>query len=149
MKKGILGAALAIGIAIIFGILILNSLQSEIDNPNEVFQVTLADPDLSVDGVFSDQFEIPRGKFEFRFVPNGDSPKTLSINLIGESLTFSEDFELVGTPHETAISLYYTWDYEGNKMISSTDKQKLLIEINPYGNLLGPVSVEIIPLIEK
>ena len=52
---------------------------------------------------------------------------------------------LKGTPHETDISLYYTWDYEGVKKIQVFEDQQVDIKINPNGNLVGPVSVELIP----
>ena len=52
---------------------------------------------------------------------------------------------LKGTPHETDISLYYTWDYEGARKIQVPEDQQVNIKINPNGNLAGSVSVEIIP----
>ena len=85
------------------------------------------------------------GVYEFRFTPNGDSPRSLSIMLIGDSILFSENFVLKGTPHETDISLYYTWNYEGVKKIQVFEDQQVDIKINPNGNLVGPVSVELIP----
>ncbi|MEX1995891.1 MAG: hypothetical protein WD884_00740 [Nitrosopumilaceae archaeon] len=107
------------------------------------YHVTLADPKLYTDGIFTDTFEIQKGTYQFSFVPNGDSPQTLSIDLKGATFSFSEDFQLEGTSHETGISTYYTWDYLGKKVIQVPDDQELQIVINPRGNLLGSVSVDL------
>jgi hypothetical protein len=64
--------------------------------------------------------------------------------LKGKNYDFSENFKLKGTLHQTGISEYYTWDYEGRKAISIPAQQIIEIEINPNGNELGPVSVDII-----
>ena len=112
---------------------------------SNVFHVRLAEPELYENGVYSESFVLERGVYEFRFTPNGDSPRSLSITLIGNLVLFSEDFVLKGTPHETDISLYYTWDYEGVRKIQVLEDQQVDIKINPNGNLAGSVSVEIIP----
>ena len=112
---------------------------------SNVFHVRLAEPELYKNGVYSESFVLERGVYEFRFTPNGDSPRSLSITLIGNLVLFSEDFVLKGTPHETDISLYYTWDYEGVRKIQVLEDQQVDIKINPNGNLAGSVSVEIIP----
>jgi hypothetical protein len=57
---------------------------------------------------------------------------------------FSEDFELVGTPHQTGISEYFTWDYDGEKKISISEIQEISIKINPNGETMGSVSVDIL-----
>ena len=135
-------AALVIGIAIILGIFSINQNEKNVEG----YHITLADPDLYEDGIFSDNFEIEKGDYEFRFVPNGDSPKMLSISLEGSSFSFSEDFLLEGSPHETGISVYYTWDYLGDKVVKIDEDQRLRIEINPQNNLLGPVSIDLISM---
>ena len=112
---------------------------------SNVFHVRLAEPELYKNGVYSESFVLERGMYEFRFTPNGDSPRSLSITLIGNLVLFSEDYVLKGTPHETDISLYYTWDYEGVRKIQVLEDQQVDIKINPNGNLAGSVSVEIIP----
>ena len=112
---------------------------------SDVFHIRLADPELYENGVYYESFVLEKGVYEFRFTPNGDSPRLLSIKLMGDSISFSEDFVLNGTPHETDISLYYTWNYEGIKKIQIFEDQQVDIKINPNGNLVGPVSVELIP----
>ena len=84
--------------------------------------------------------------YEIRFVPNGDSPKILTITMNGQSLNFFENFALEGTPQETGVSTYYTWEYSGNKIIKVPNKQEIEILIDPNGNLLGPVSIDIIKI---
>lgn len=121
---------------------------------NKIFHVTLADPQLYNDnGVFSADFTLePKGKkqYQFRFTPNGDSPKTLSITIESKDKAitlFKEDFKLKGTLHNTGISEYHTWEYLGEKVLPVDDMQLpqiVQITINPNGNLLGPVSVSLI-----
>ena len=111
---------------------------------DEIFHVTLADPQLYENGIYSDSFLIPEGEYNFRFVPNGSSPETLSISLNGTELDFSEDFKLENTLHQTGISEYYTWEYLGQKEITVSENQQVIIIINPNGNVMGSVSVDIL-----
>ena len=148
-KKHVFGiiCIVIISVVIIFGAQINPEYVGDdrlIDISN-VFHVRLAEPELYKNGVYSESFVLERGMYEFRFTPNGDSPRSLSITLIGNLVLFSEDFVLKGTPHETDISLYYTWDYEGVRKIQVLEDQQVDIKINPNGNLAGSVSVEIIP----
>ena len=110
---------------------------------NDVFHVTLANPEMYENGVFVDSFEIEKGSYYFDFIPNGDSPQILTINLQGDDYYFMENFELKGTLHSTGISEYYTWKYEGDNesQINIPYFQELEITIDPNGNYNGPVSV--------
>ncbi|MDC8437462.1 MAG: hypothetical protein LV468_00485, partial [Candidatus Nitrosotenuis sp.] len=108
------------------------------------YHARLADPKLYQDGIFTDSFRVKGGSYEFRFVPNGDSPQLLSITLNGPSFSFSEDYELEGTAHDTGISEYYTWKYLGDSTIEVAEEQELQITINPHGNTMGPVSVYLV-----
>jgi len=108
------------------------------------FHVTLAKPSQYPDGVYSSNFILEQGEYSFTFVPNGDSPKKLDIKLSGESFEFSENFRLNGKLHETGISEYYTWDYDGMKSFTVESQQEVTIQINPNGNIMGSVSVDII-----
>jgi len=141
-KKNLIGLGLVgIAIAVVFG-LILTAPSGE-SGREQIYHARLADPKQYQDGVFSDTFFVRQGEYEFRFVPNGDSPQTLSIELNGPSFSFAEDFELEGTEHGD-IGKYYTWDYLGQDKISIPEDQELQIRINPNGNVLGPVSVYLI-----
>ncbi|MEM3144281.1 MAG: hypothetical protein QXG67_02810 [Candidatus Nitrosotenuis sp.] len=140
MKKVALVAA-AVAVGIVFTLILIPSEKSE---RTQIFHARLADPRIYQDGLFSDSFHISQGTYEFRFVPNGDSPEILTITLSGPSFSFSEDFVLEGTLHETGISKYYTWNYLGQTIIEIPEEQQLSITIDPHGNTLGPVSVYLI-----
>ncbi|MCE9652067.1 MAG: hypothetical protein K8Q89_03270 [Nitrosarchaeum sp.] len=118
--------------------------QNNDKNSNMVFHVTLADPNLYKNGIYSNTFTASNGNYLIKFVPNGDSPQLLTVLLKGKNYDFSENFKLEGTVHKTGISKYYTWDYNGQKEFSIPNQQTLVIEINPNGNELGSVSVDII-----
>lgn len=142
MKKAVFGGIFA-GIAIVV-ILVLRVVISDTSESTEfVYHKLLADPEIYQDGVFSEKFQISTGAYKFRFIPNGDSPEKLSITLEGDSFSFSEDFELEGTSHKSAISEYFTWDYLGQKEIEIPQGQELEITIDPNGNTVGTVSVMI------
>jgi hypothetical protein len=111
---------------------------------DDIFHITLADPELYTNGVYTDEFLIESGTYFFRFVPNGSSPEILSIKLIGQNYVFEENFELVGIPHESETAKYFTWKYDGNKKITIDSSQEISITINPNGNVKGSVSVDLI-----
>ena len=111
----------SIGILIILGVVILGvsiSMDSKEENDNIVFHITLADPELYTNGIYTNNFTIESGTYFFRFVPNGSSPEILSIKLSGQNYTFIENFNLKGIPHESETSKYFTWEYEGVKNIT-------------------------------
>ena len=74
---------------------------------NVVFHITLANPELYSNGSYSDKFSLDSGTYFFRFVPNGSSPETLSIKLTGQNYEFIENFNLIGTSHESEIAKYF------------------------------------------
>ena len=135
---------LIIPVVLIIVVIVLSFNQVDKKNINIIFHITLADPDLYKNGIYSNTFTMNKGDYLFKFIPNGDSPQSLTILLKGENYDFSENFKLKGTLHQTGISEYYTWDYDGQKTISIPIQQVITIEINPNGNELGPVSVEIV-----
>jgi len=108
------------------------------------FHVTLANQNQYQDGIYSSKFILDKGDYLFSFVPNGDSPKNLEVKLNGENFEFFEIFKLNGTLHETGISEYYTWDYDGERSFQVDSTKEILIQINPNGNIMGSVSVDII-----
>jgi hypothetical protein len=128
--------------AVIIAIAIAVSLQPK-NETNIAYHVTLADPKLYNNGIFTDNFKIQKGTYQFGFVPSGDSPQNLSISLKG-NFSYNEDFSLQGTLHNTGISSYYTWDYLGNKAIEVPQDQEIQIKINSHGSILGSVSVNLI-----
>ena len=138
MKKIVI-AIIAIIIAIVFVLSFEQRSEKTIS-----YHITLADPKTYANEVFIDTFQIQKGTYQFSFVPNGDSPETLSITLKGTKFSFSEDFKLEGILHDSGISTYYTWNYQGRKEIHLLEDDQLEIMINPHGNLLGSVSVDLI-----
>ena len=114
------------------------------EKKDATFHVTLADPDLYNNGIYTDAFTIDKGEYSFRFVPNGSSPKILSITLNGNNFDFSEDFKLESTSHQTGVSEYFTWEYEGQMIISISEMQEISIIIDPNGNIMGSISVDIL-----
>ena len=131
-------------IVIIVIFVVIFSFDPSEKSDNVIFHVTLADPDLYSNGVYTDTFTINKGEYFFRFVPNGSSPEILSIVLNGEKFDFSEDFKLESTSHQTGISEYFTWKYDGQKRILISEMQEVSIIINPNGNVIGSVSVDIL-----
>ncbi len=123
---------------------VIFSVEPSEKNDNVVFHVTLADPNLYANEIYTDAFSINEGEYSFRFVPNGSSPEILSITLNGENFDFSEDFTLESTSHQTGTSEYFTWEYSGQKTIWIAKMQEISIIINPNGNVMGSVSVDIL-----
>lgn len=132
----------------IVALIVIFVLNFSLDQPevekNIVFHVTLADPNLYSNGVYYDSFVLDEGQYSFRFVPNGSSPEILSISLNGESFNFIEDFKLESTSHQTGISEYFTWKYTGKEILEISKKQEISIIIDPNGNIMGSVSVDIL-----
>ena len=108
---------------------------------------------------YRDSVLLEKGEYMFRFVANGDSPEVLTVRIeTSDYFTtfrgFEETFTLKGMPHESETSLYYTWSYDGLKrflikqgdMGDGRDSGSFAIRINPNGNLMGPVSVDLIKL---
>ena len=141
MNKKSIGI-LTIVIVAILGVSI--SMNSEEKNDNVVFHITLADPELYTNGIYTSNFTIESGTYFFRFVPNGSSPEILSIKLSGQNYSFIENFNLKGIPHESETSKYFTWEYEGVKNITIDSMEEITIIINPNDNVMGSVSIDII-----
>jgi hypothetical protein len=114
-KKPIIGGII---LAAIIGVVFVGA-QINPDNPeNEevVFHAILADPALYDEGGrYYDTVFLEKGIYEFRFVPNGDSPQKLWVWLkpAGEKLgMFSQKYVLVGNLVEKGMSSWYTWEYQ-------------------------------------
>ena len=149
-KKPIIGGIiLAAIIAVVFvgaGINPDNPENIKIEN-SEVFHVRLADSSLYENGVYSEMFQIEKGVYKFRFVPNGDSPHKLSIKLLTESgiVLMDNRFELEGTLIDDGISSWYTWDYlSKDNMLEIDESQWVEIFVSPNGNLKGSVSISLV-----
>ena len=151
-KKPIIGGII---LAVIIGMIFVGA-QINPDNPentkiedSEVFHVRLADSSLYENGVYFEMFQIEKGVYKFRFVPNGDSPQKLSIKLLTESgvVLMDNHFQLEGTLIDNGISSWYTWDYlSKDNMLEIDESQQVKIFISPNGNLKGPVSIDLISI---
>jgi len=125
----------------------ITGLSDEKVNSDEiVFHITLAEPELYTNGVYTDKFLIESGTYFFRFVPNGSSPEILSIKLIGQNFEMRENFKLIGIPHESETAKYFTWEYNGNEKIVIDSSEEISIHIDPNGNVNGSVSVDLIKI---
>jgi len=134
-----------ISTVVILAIVLVSFSSNKTSEKNNIlFHVTLADPNLYINDVYTEKFTLEKGEYLIRFVPNGSSPKILSITLSGDTFDYSEDFKLIGTPHQTRISEYFTWDYDGQKNIIISEMQEFSITINPNRETLGSVSVDIL-----
>jgi len=144
LKPKIIGyISIGVGIAIVFGVYTL--IDSTDKNHQSIFHVTLADPVMYQNGVFTASFEIQEGSYYFAFVPNGDSPQTITISLQGSNYYSMERFVLDSDFHDTGISEYYTWSYIGDEesTIEIPSFQSIQITIDPHENYDGPVSVSL------
>ena len=133
MNKKSIGV-LIILIVTVLGVSIL--INSEKKDDSIVFHITLADPELYTNGIYTNNFTIDSGTYFFRFVPNGSSPEILSIKLSGQNYSFIENFNLKGIPHESETSKYFTWEYEGVKNVTIDSMEEITIVINPNGNVI-------------
>lgn len=125
---------------VVIPIIAISLLDDDNVDTSVVFHMTLADPSLYTNGIYTEKIFLDGGEYKFSFVPNGDSPNTLGISINGDTINFTENFRLVGTLHQTEISEYYTWDYDGQKTVT-IPKQEVSITINPNGDINGPVSI--------
>ena len=174
----LLGIVLAVIIGIVgFPVIIDEYVDSQKPIKNTtVFHVTLADPALydceSITAYtyckYTETVFLEEGIYEFRFVPNGDSPQKLSVELrstspedVNLSKYVSLDYVLVGNLVEEGMSSWYTWEYqidsyddyytdrrvcESCASIGGLEKGQAAITINPKGYLNGPVSIELVQI---
>ena len=173
-KPLLLGIVLAVIIGIVgFGLIIEEYVDSQKPIKNTtVFHVTLADPALydcnmrlplfPSDCKYTETVFLEEGMYEFRFVPNGDSPQKLEVRLDpAGKIGFSQKYVLVGNLVEGGMSSWYTWEYqidptddyytdrrvcESCASIGGVEKGQAVIIINPWGNLNGPVSIELVQI---
>ena len=135
-----------------------------------VFHVTLADPALydceTISAYtyckYTETVFLEEGMYEFRFVPNGDSPQKLEVRLDPAGETgFSQKYVLVGNLVEGGMSSWYTWEYQIDPVdaywadkrtcescvsINKWKAGQAKITINPMGNVNGPVSIELVQI---
>ena len=136
--------------AVVIAVVVFSSPKDNVQDSEHEYHINLSESKYGENGVYEESFDIGDEDcqrfcdYKFRFVPNGDSPQTLSVSVSGDNISFLEDFELVGTLVETDISQYYTWDYDGQKIFQVSGLEEVKIVIDPHENIKGTVSIYII-----
>ena len=151
-KKPIIGGII---LAAIIGVVYAGA-QINPDNPEngEVWSIRMASPEWhDRQTVRASLPNLEEGTYKIGFVPMGDSPHKITIVIKGKSTTtspnfyFSEEFVLKGTPVDTGISKYYTWEYVGQKYVYIPEVEREAdyeIIITRSGNLKGSVSISLL-----
>ena len=161
-KKPIIGGIILVAI---IGVVYAGA-QINPDNPenekspnSEVWSIRMAGPEW--DDRQNHRAALPNleeGAYKLRFVPMGDSPSKIRIDIkvrsagsdfAGATWTpmFSEKFVLKGTPVDTGISKYYTWEYVGQKYVYIPEVEREAnyeITIERSGNLKGSVTISLL-----
>ena len=157
-KKPIIGGIiLAAIIGVVFAGAQINSDNPENEkSPNsEVWSIRMAGPEW--DDRQSHRAALPKnleeGTYKLGIVAMGDSPHKITIAIKGKSTTtspnfyFSEEFILKGTPVDTGISKYYTWEYVGQKYVYIPEVEREAnyeSTIERSGNLKGSVTISLL-----
>jgi len=153
-KKPIIGGII---LAAIIGVVIVG-VQINPDNPEngEVWSIRMASPEWHDRQTVSASLpNLEEGTYKLGFVPMGDSPTPIRIDIKVRSaefshhdggLVFSEKFVLKGTPVDTGISKYYTWENVGQKYVYIPEVEgeaNYEITIKRSGNLKGSVTISL------
>ena len=153
-KKPIIGGII---LAAIIGVIYAGA-QINPDNPEngEIWSIRMASPEWHDRQTVRDSLpNLEEGTYKLGFVPMGDSPSKVRIDIKVRSaefsstdggLVFSEEFVLKGTPVDTDISKYYTWEYVGQKYVYIPEVEgeaNYEITIKRSGNLKGSVTISL------
>jgi hypothetical protein len=155
-KKPIIGAIILAAIIVVVSV----GAQINPDNPEngEIWSIRMAGPEWDDrQTVMASLPNLEEGTYKLGFVPMGDSPTKIRIDIkvrsagsdfAGTAWTpmFSEKFVLKGTPVDTDISKYYTWEYVGQKYVYIPEVEREAnyeITITRTGNLKGSVSISL------
>jgi len=155
-KKPIIGGIILVAI---IGVVSVGA-QINPDNPeNEgVWSIRMASPEWDDRPILRASLpNLEEGTYKLGFVPMGDSPTKIRIDIkvrsagsdfAGTTWTpmFSEKFVLKGTPVDTGISKYYTWEYVGQKYVYIPEVEgeaNYEITITRTGNLKGSVTISL------
>jgi len=160
-KKPIVGGIiLASIIGVVFAGAQINPDNPENEDSNsEVWSIRMASPEWhDRQTVRASLPNLEEGTYKLGFVPMGDSPTKIRIDIkvrsagsdfAGATWTpmFSEEFVLKGTPVDTGISKYYTWEYVGQKYVYIPEVEgeaNYEITIERSGNLEGSVTISLL-----
>ena len=163
-KKPIIGGIILAAIVCV----VFVGAQINPDNPenekspnSEVWSIRMASSEWDDRPILSASLpNLEEGTYKLGFVPMGDSPSPIRIDIkvrsassiggsgsgTGWELLFSEIFVLKGTPVDTGISKYYTWEYVGQKYVYIPEVEgeaNYEIRIERSGNLEGSVTISL------
>ena len=155
-KKPIIGGII---LAAIIGVVFVGA-EINPDNPEnkEVWSIRMAGPEWDDRPIHRASLpNLEEGTYKIGFVPMGDSPSKIRIDIKGKWTEryylgpswrplFSEEFVLKGTPVDTGISKYYTWEYVGQKYLYIPEVEgeaNYEIRIERSGNLEGSVTISL------
>ena len=158
-KKPIIGGIILAAIVCV----VFVGAQINPDNPenekspnSEVWSIRMASSEWDDRPILSASLpNLEEGTYKLGFVPMGDSPSPIRIDIKVRSaefshpdggLVFSEIFVLKGTPVDTGISKYYTWEYVGQKYVYIPEVEQEAnyeITIKRSGNLKGSVTISL------
>ena len=155
-KKPIIGGII---LAAIIGVVFVGA-EINPDNPEnkEVWSIRMAGPEWDDRPIHRASLpNLEEGTYKIGFVPMGDSPSKIRIDIKGKWTEryylgpswrplFSEEFVLKGTPVDTGISKYYTWEYVGQKYVyipEVEEEANYEIKIERSGNLKGSVTISL------
>ena len=155
-KKPIIGGII---LAAIIGVVFVGA-QINPDNPEneKVWSIRMAGPEWDDRPILRASLpNLEEGTYKLGFVPMGDSPSKIRIDIKVRSAgsdfagtiwtpIFSEKFVLKGTPVDTGISKYYTWEYVGQKYVYIPEVEgeaNYEITITRTGNLKGSVTISL------
>ena len=158
-KKPIIGGIILAAIVCV----VFVGAQINPDNPeneksqnSEVWSIRMASSEWDDRPILSASLpNLEEGTYKLGFVPMGDSPSPIRIDIKVRSaefshpdggLVFSEIFVLKGTPVDTGISKYYTWEYVGQKYVYIPEVEgeaNYEIRIERSGNLEGSVTISL------
>lgn len=155
-KKPIIGGII---LAAIIGVVFVGAQINPDNLENEgVWSIRMASPEWhDRQTVRASLPNLEEGTYKLGFVPMGDSPSKIRIDIkvrsagsdfAGATWTpmFSEKFVLKGTPVDTGISKYYTWEYVGQKYVYIPEVEREAnyeITITRTGNLKGSVTISL------
>jgi len=155
-KKPIIGGIILVAIiGVVYAGAQINpeNPENEKSSDSEVWSIRMAGPEWDDrQGHRASLPNLEEGTYKLGFVPMGDSPHKITIVIKGKSTTtspnfyFSEKFVLKGTPVDTGISKYYTWEYVGQKYVYIPEVERETnyeIIIKRSGNLKGSVTISL------
>ena len=160
-KKPIIGGiilATIIGVVFVGAEINPDNPENEKDLYSEVWHIRMAGPEWDDRPTYRVNLpNLEEGTYKLGFVPMGDSPKKIRIDIkvrsagsdfagTGWGSLFSEKFVLKGTPVDTGVSKYYTWEYVGQKFVYIPEVEgeaNYEIKIERSGNLKGSVTISL------